>query len=85
MSVRLDRDSIILSGTCSVDDAEPLLALLRDNPGCAVDLGGAHHLHAAVLQVLLANPRDLAGPAGDAFLQGWIVPHLASNRKTSAV
>ena len=76
MSVRLDGNVIILEGLCRVEDAEPLLGWLQADRGRMVDLAGAEHLHAAVLQVLMALRPTLRGAAGDAFLRDWITPAL---------
>jgi hypothetical protein len=84
MSVRLESGTIVLRDVCTVDDVEPLLALLRGNPDCPIDIGDVHHLHAAVLQVLLVYPRELAGSPIDTFLQRWIVPRLAMTRTAAA-
>ena len=63
---------IRLSGHCSVEEAEPLLEILRTEPDAVVDLTEAAWLHTAVLQVLMvAAPAlhgRLAGPVADACL-----------------
>ena len=74
MSVRLDGNVIILEGPCRVEDAEPLLGWLQADRGRTVDLAGAEHLHAAVLQVLMALRPTIRGTAGDTFLRDWIAP-----------
>ena len=71
MSVRLDGNVIILEGPCRVEDAEPLLGWLQADRGRMVDLTGAEHLHAAVLQILMAVRPAVRGTAGDAFLRDW--------------
>ena len=76
MSVRLDGDVIILEGSCRVEDAEPLLGWLQADRGRMVDLAGAEHLHAAVLQVLMALRPTIRGTAEDTFLRDWITPAL---------
>ncbi len=76
MSVRLDGNVIILEGPCRVEDAEPLLGWLQADRGRVVDLAGAEHLHAAVLQVLMALRPAMRGTAEDAFLRDWITPAL---------
>jgi hypothetical protein len=76
MSVRLDGNVIILEGPCRVEDAEPLLGWLQADRGRMVDLAGAEHLHAAVLQVLMALRPAIQGEAKDAFLRDWIAPAL---------
>jgi hypothetical protein len=77
MSVLLEAGKISLRDNCPVEDAEPLLTLLQNHPGCPVDIGDATNLHAAVLQILLAFRRELIGHSRDSFLQKWIVPVLA--------
>ena len=76
MSVRLDGNVIILEGPCRVEDAEPLLGWLQADRGRMVDLAGTEHLHAAVLQVLMALRPAIRGAVGDAFLRDWITPAL---------
>jgi hypothetical protein len=79
MSVRLDGNVIILEGPCRVEDAEPLFGWLQADRGRAVDLTGAEHLHASVLQVLMALRPAIRGTAGNAFLRDWIIPVLIGN------
>ena len=78
MSVSLERDTIRLSGACRVEDAEPLLMLLRADAGRAVDLCDAGPLHAAVVQVLLALKPTISGPIGDPFVTMWLMPLLTN-------
>ena len=79
MSVHLDGNVIVLEGPCRVEDAEPLLGYLQADRGRIVDLTGAEHLHAAVLQVLMALSPALRGSAKDAFIRDWIVPALGTS------
>ena len=76
MSVSLDGSVIVLEGPCRVEDAEPLLGWLQADRGRVVDLGNAEHLHAAVLQVLMALRPAIRGAGRDAFLQDWVAPAL---------
>ena len=78
MSVRLDGNVIILEGPCRVEDAEPLLGWLQADRGRVVDLAGAEHLHAAVLQVLMALRPALRGVGQNAFIRNWVAPALTS-------
>ena len=78
MSVRLDGATVRLEGTCPVEDAEPLLALLQQHEGAAVDLASCGRIHAAVLQVLLAADRAVHGMPDDPFLARWVLPLLAA-------
>ena len=58
MSVALFDGRVRLEGECRVEDAETLLTLLQSDPGRVVDVTGVRHVHAAVLQVLMAlRPR----------------------------
>lgn len=84
MSVSLVEDVIRLEGACHVEDAEPLLRLLRADPSRKVDLGAAHQLHTAVAQVLLALRPTLVGPAGDPFFERWLRPTLERSETAPA-
>jgi hypothetical protein len=73
MTVRRNDDgTIILDGTCSVEDAEPLLQLLLATPTATVDWIGAERLHTAVVQVILAAHPRIAGPCGDSWVRHWL-------------
>jgi len=76
MSVRLDGTVIVLEGPCRVEDAEPLLGLLQADRTRIVDITAAGHLHAAVLQVLMALAPPIRGSGQDPFLRDWILPAL---------
>ncbi len=81
MSVRLDGNVIIMEGQCRVEDAEPLLGWLQADRGRIVDLAGAEHLHAAVLQVLMALRPTVRGTPEDDFLRDWITPALTGESR----
>jgi hypothetical protein len=76
MSVRLDQDIILLEGQCRVEDAEPLLAMLQADGSRMVDITAADHLHAAVVQVLLAFRASVRGPSRDPFLRNFVTSIL---------
>lgn len=76
MSVRLDGTTIRLEGPCRVEDAEPLLGWLQADRQRVVDLTEAQHLHAAVVQVLMALRPAIRGIPKDPFLRDWIHPAL---------
>jgi len=61
MPLEQDGTRIVLSGHCSVEEAEPLLDALRATPDAVVDVTGAAWLHTAVLQVLMAAAPALRG------------------------
>ncbi len=77
MSIRVDGAVIHLLGECRVEDDEPLLAALQGGTAVSVDLTDAGHLHAAVVQTLLALRPPLAGLPSDSFTTKWLVPLLA--------
>jgi hypothetical protein len=91
MSVSLEADVIRLNGVCRVEDAEPLLMLLRADPRRTVELTGAGPFHAAVVQVLLALRPSVTGQPGDPFATTWLMPLLSvgeaarQSRKGSAL
>ncbi len=76
MSVTLDGERIRLSGACRVEDAETLLALLQADRGRTVDLAEVTHLHAAIVQLLLAFRPTLSGASADPFVATWLDPVL---------
>jgi hypothetical protein len=78
MSIRRDDDgTIVLYGSCPVEDAEPLLQLLHASPEARLDWARCDHLHTAVLQVILAARPLLVGPCGDPWLQRWVPSKLS--------
>ena len=72
MSVEVDNDVVRLSGRCLAEDAEALLVALQEGPERTVDLAGVTRLHLAVVQVLLAARRPVAGVPE----QGFAARHL---------
>jgi len=69
MTLRCLDDTIELIGQCGLDDVEPLLGMLQSPPRRTVDVTSAAHLHAAILQILLAFSPELRRPAGDVFIE----------------
>jgi hypothetical protein len=73
MSVSRTLDGQIrLSGAVALDEAEPLLRLLIDNPRAAIDWRACESCHSAVLQVMMAARRPVIGPPAGDFLRRWI-------------
>ena len=74
MTIRYLKKHAALEGNVSVDDAEALAQWLQQQATPTVHLGKCEHLHAAVLQVLLAlRPKISAAPADP-----WLAGALAS-------
>jgi hypothetical protein len=69
---RNDNGTILLEGTCPLEDAEPLLEFLQSDAAAVVDWSGCGQLHTAVLQLALAAGRPITGPCGDPFVRQWI-------------
>jgi hypothetical protein len=59
---------VVLAGVCPIEEAETLLEMLRRIETPAIDLGRCEHLHAAVLQTLLASRARIAAPPPDKLL-----------------
>ncbi len=75
MTVVLAPDGTIrLAGVCLIEDAEPLLRLLLENPAATVDWRPCEQAHAAVVQVLLAVRPALLGPPAGRFLREHVGP-----------
>lgn len=77
MPVKVMRKTIHLTGSCGVEDVEPLLSWLEGSDCPKVNVSGCTHLHGAVFQVLLAAKPQIAGTPKDEFLAQWILPSLA--------
>lgn len=79
MTVHAAKDgTIVLSGICTVEDAEALVRLLLAEPSAGVDWCACDQAHTAVVQVLLACGRRTRGPPRARFLRDWIEPLLAT-------
>ncbi len=75
MGIRYLKKHAVLEDVVPVEDAEALMQWLRAQPRPAVHLGKCQHVHAAVLQVLLAlRPRIVAAPADP-----WLVAALGAD------
>lgn len=55
MPVLMMKDAAVLSGIVDVESAELLHHKLLENPQLKIECLGLEHMHAAVLQVLLAH------------------------------
>ncbi len=68
MAIRYLKKHAALEGHVPVDDAEALAQWLGSHAAPAVHLGKCEHVHAAVLQVLLALKPRVVAPPPDALL-----------------
>ena len=80
MTVHLDHRTIRLEGDCHVEDAEPLLNMLQEAGGRAVDISALGAIHTAVLQVLLVFRPEVTGANRDEFFDSWLMPLLATSK-----
>lgn len=76
MSVEIREQVAYLSGQCGQEEADPLLDSLLDEEATAVHLGGCTHLHASVVQVLLACRPSIVAVPVDEGLERWLIPSL---------
>lgn len=74
MPVVIDGAVARIEDTARVEEAEALVSFLESNSAHQIDLGACRHMHAAVLQVLLAyRPAYVALPP-DPVLRDVLVP-----------
>ena len=76
MTIRLEDSVIYLEGSCHVEEAETLLTMLQAQDERILDLGACDHLHAALVQVILALRPPVRDGCSDAFLSRWVLPGL---------
>jgi len=69
MGIRYLKKHAALEDIVTVEDAETLLDWLKKQKKPAVNLGRCQHLHAAVLQVLLAVRPAIVGDVPDPWLR----------------
>ncbi|EQB07690.1 hypothetical protein [Novosphingobium lindaniclasticum] len=78
MSVIVEGGTIRLVGLCPVEDAEPLLSALQDDPTRAVDVSGLESAHFAVIQLLTLFAATVEGEFPDPFLRTLCLQSLAT-------
>ena len=78
MTIKFDNKIIRLRGDCGSEDVEALLAALSADDR-SIDMSEVDHMHAAVLQVLLAFGPRLLGSPRDTFVRTWLIPVLNSD------
>jgi hypothetical protein len=76
MTVAAQNGVIRLHGRCLVEDAEPLLLALQDDPEATVDLAEASRLHLAVVQILLALRPSVTGTPQDPVVARHLLASL---------
>lgn len=76
MSVSAVGDVIYLQGSCRVEDAETLVALLQKPRKVTLDVSTCESLHAAVVQAILAFDGRIVGAPTEGFLGKLLIPAL---------
>jgi 3-deoxy-D-manno-octulosonic-acid transferase len=76
MAIEYKKKSVVLVGAVSVEAAEDLLQWHQNNPKGRVDLTACTHLHAAVLQVLMASQMVVIAWPQDEDLKTWLTTTL---------
>ena len=76
MPIRFVKQTAYLEEVCTVEDAEPLLDWLQRHRKGSVNLKQCSHLHAAVLQVLMATAPKISAPPPEGFLREHVLPAL---------
>ncbi|RJS91600.1 hypothetical protein [Salinisphaera sp. Q1T1-3] len=69
MSIEYRKRSAVLTGTCTVDEADELLEWLIDHPRASLNLGACDHFHAAILQMILAGRIKISKPPAEPTLR----------------
>jgi hypothetical protein len=72
MAMTYKRNVAYFGDTVGVEEAETLLTWLRDHPKPKLDLTACTHVHAALLQVLMAFRLPIAKWPNDAALSTWL-------------
>ena len=66
---------IRITGVTQPDEGDQLMALLRENPGAAVNLAELEHLHTALLQILLTVKCPVEAWPEDGFWRKCLEPN----------
>lgn len=83
MAIELNKQTAELKESVSVEEAENLMAWIQEHPGQPVDLSQCEHLHASVLQVLMAFAPTVQQWPGDANLKQWLEAALQPKKENN--
>jgi hypothetical protein len=67
MALRFTKKKAMLSGNCTVEEAEQILEWLMKNPDGELNLAEVTHFHAAALQAVAATGNRIGAAPKDAF------------------
>ena len=77
MAIQYNKKTVVFGDTVSVEEAEDLLQWQQKNPKGRMDLTACTHLHAAVLQVMMATQMAVTAWPLDKDLKTWLMAALA--------
>lgn len=83
MAIELNDQTANLTESISVEEAENLMAWIQEHPGCEINLAQCEHLHASVLQVLMAFAPKVGQWPSDANLKQWLEAALQPTKENN--
>ncbi len=83
MPIELNDQTAQFTESVSVEEAETLMAWIQEHPGCAVNFSACEHLHASVLQVLMAFSPEVAQWPNDTNLKQWLQAALQPQKENN--
>lgn len=72
MAIEYKKNLATLSDAISIEDAENLLQWIQQTPKGKVNLSACSHMHAAILQVLMAARTPVVAWPNDSNLAIWL-------------
>lgn len=85
MTVMIEQSVVRLIGSCGVEDAEPLLSAIEDDPQRPIDVSGLVRAHMAVVQLLVMARPPIEGSPDGAFLREMLIPLLREETDQSHI
>lgn len=79
MPIEYKKSVAILEKNCDIDEAEPLLAYLLDNPKSKINLKKVQNIHTSVLQVLRCLKPKISAKPEDESIKQWLLPLIAAD------
>ena len=77
MAIQYEGDGIIMTGSCSIEEADELQRFLEEHrQSVHVQLTHCEHMHTALLQLLMQYHVKVRDTAYSPFLWKWVVPLL---------
>lgn len=76
MTVCLENQTIVLSGTCGVEDVEAMVNYLEDRSDLSVDISAATSVHTALWQALMVFKPRIIGSTMSSLIASKLLPAL---------